>query len=122
MPGGEWLYREHGLVADSARALARGGVAKAWAIGFGFPRQRGFHFSVYERVGARMLAREVVRRGNFFCAQYVDSEDDDFNHYTPAMIAEYRGAADFTAWMAHLDHADPCWIAGEEVRALVPEL
>ena len=62
--GGRWTHEHAGEAADAAKAMARGGMPSCWAVAHHFPKSKRFHFSRYGLEGARMLAREVVRRGN----------------------------------------------------------
>ena len=65
--GGRWTKEHTGEVADYVLAKARGGLADEWAQAVDFPRSRRFSMNRYTREGARWLAKEFARRGNFFC-------------------------------------------------------
>lgn len=119
--GGRWTQAHVGEAADVAMAIARGGLATSWATALKFPKSKRFHFSKYGRDGARQLAREVARRGNFFCNQYHKFQGDYRKfRQTSAMADQYLESVEWLDWVIGLDNNHPCFAAALQVRALRP--
>lgn len=119
--GGRWTQAHVGEAADAAMAMARGGIPTEWAKAHKFPRSRRFHFSKYGREGARMLALEVARRGNFFCGQYYNHDGDHMTfRHTVAGARAYVEQLEWLDWVCGLSNDDPCFAAALQVRALFP--
>ena len=121
VPGGRWTLDHTGEVADYVMAKARGGLAAAWALAVEFPRSRRFSMHRYTREGARWLAREFARRGDFFCKQYYDglAADEPFEH-TDATNALYVESIAYLDWALPLDIEGPCFAAVVDIRLTFP--
>jgi hypothetical protein len=121
--GGVWTANHVGEAADAAMGMARNGIATRWAQYFKFPKSKRFHFSRYGRADARMLAQEFARRGNFFCALFVQSGLDleTFN-YTQAMVNLYVESEEFIEWLLGIGFDNPAFDMGVAVRHLVPDI
>ena len=121
--GGVWTFEHAGEVADAAMGYARGGLATAWAAAYNYPKSKRFHFGRYGRENARMLAKEYIRKGNYFCRMWVDSDDDaEAFVYTRAMVAGYVPSYEFINWAADLAIDDPSFDMALEVRELAPDV
>ena len=116
--GGLWTKKNKGDVVDFVVCQCRAGFPKNWCQLAHFPKSRRFSMRRYSPEGARQLALEVARRGNFFCQQYFDS-DGEIVH-TPATNSEYEESLPFLDWALDLDMEDPCMLAVMQIRDLQP--
>ena len=119
VPGGRWTKEHTGEVADYVLAKARGGLADEWAQAVGFPRSRRLSMNRYTREGARWLAKELARRGNFFCTQYYQGvvANGVFVHIE-ATNAMYVESIEYLDWALPLDTEGPGFSAVFEIRRI----
>jgi hypothetical protein len=118
--GGKWTAQHVGTVADRVAANASGQVAKDWCTIFGWPKSTSFSFNRYSEAGAVQLAREVVRRGNYFYKLWLHSEEED-PQYTVAQHAGYVEDLEWLDWICAEDNASLGFARGQAVRSMVPE-
>lgn len=119
--GGRWTKEHTGEVADYVMAKARGGLADEWARAVGFPRSRRFSMNRHTAEGARELAKELARRGDFFCSQYYDgwTAAGPFKH-SAASHALYSESGEYLDWACSLDIDGPCFVAVVELQQICP--
>ena len=114
------VTRDHtGQVTDCARGQATNGNVKRWCDDYAFPKGKSFAFNLYEREGAMKLAREFCRRGNYFAALHAESMGDHFE-LSDHDVAACGDGGEFVAWFVSLDHEDPGYRKGLEVKEIAP--
>jgi hypothetical protein len=118
--GGKWTKENKGVVADGVAAYARKGCATDWCQVYKFPRQVSFMYNKFGRDVANSLAREYVRRAQFFFVQWY-SGVDDMLVYQPHHLAAYEEGLEWLEFIASLDAHGVAFKRALEIRALVPQ-
>ncbi len=118
--GGRWTKEHIGISADRVAVLARGEAAKIWCGTFQWPRMTSFSFSKYTEAGAVELAREVLRRGNYFFRQWLYSEETDYK-YTDSVLAGYQEDLEWVTWMTAQDTESVEFGRAMAVRRMLPK-
>ena len=116
--GGKWTATHKKLVSDAASCHARA-LAVDWCDAFKFPKQAGFYHSVYGAEGARVLGREVARRGTHFFELYLES-DDGWTQYSDKELSSYVESIDWVEWLSEQDIMSPQFERGMEIRRILP--
>ena len=117
--GGRWTAEHVDKVADRVAANARGSLAIEWCRQFRWPKMTSFAFNKYSQAGAVELAREVARRGKYFYAIWLYSEDLEFR-YSEADLNGYLEELGWVNWMLAQDVESVCFGRGMEVCRLQP--
>ena len=117
--GGRWTMANRGVPADAIGSFSRGAPTEVWCRSCRWPRQRTFHFSKYSHEGARQLADEVCRRGNYFMNCWVKAGSPDVFCFKE-VIGAYPENFEFIDWLTEQPLDSACFSAGVGVRALVP--
>ena len=117
--GGMQTATSKSVVADAAVCLRRAFV-ETWCSKYQFPRHSAFYFSLYGQEDARVMAREVARRGTHFFNIYLEAGDDSFR-YSPGDIVSYEEPLDWVHWMSSRDVSSHCFRRASGIRRLVPK-
>lgn len=117
--GGNWTSSNVGVAADCAMGIFRDKQTGRWAETFHFPLSKSFKFNLYSRDAAIKLAREFLRRANYFAGLYFDSTDDNFV-YAQHHVAACGDCPGFVSWLCSLDPEDPALRRGQEIRSISP--
>lgn len=105
-----------GMAADAIGSFARGGETETWCIPSAWPRQRTFYFAKYRREGARQLAVEVCRRGNYFTNRWVETGSPSPFSYKD-LDETYPDILEWITWLTEQPTDSPrCFLAGVGVR------
>ena len=70
-------------------------------------------------MNARMLAEEVVRRGDLFFGQWVDAGSPDAFDFNP-FVPTYRSSAEWQGWFDDLALSSATSQAAFSIKDLVP--
>ena len=117
--GGQWTAANRGVAADAIGAFARGAESATWCTACAWPRQRTFHFSRYSQQGARHLAEEICRRGNYFMNRWVEAGSP--HPFCFKDVAEaYPDNFEWIVWLSEQPIESACFAAGMGVRGLIP--
>ncbi len=117
--GGRWTARHVGISADRVAVLARGEAARIWCADYQWPKMTSFSFNRYTQAGAVELAREVLRRANYFFRQWLYAEETEYK-YTDAVIAGYSEELEWVTWMAAQETNSVTLERAMVVRRMVP--
>lgn len=106
--GGRWTYANTGLVADSAGCLGRSHVYD-WCRHYRFPTQKTFALRRYGHDTATRLAKEYVRRGNYFYNMWMFYGSDYAHVFNAGDLDSFENDMpmdDFLTWSLSLDLDD----------------
>ena len=118
--GGKWTAAHVGKVADRVAANSSGMAAKTWCDLYNWPKTTSFSFSRYSEAGAVVLARQVVRRGNYFYRVWLNADPDLFR-YSDADLAGYPEDVEWLDWMIAQELESISFKRGTEVRSMLPK-
>ena len=62
--GGKWTSENKGVISDGWAGYSRSGAPREWCTLYSWPRQHANYYSVYGLEGAKLLAKEYVRRSH----------------------------------------------------------
>ena len=117
--GGQWSVKlKKKLTTDFGSYAQDKSVAK-WCEQTKFPERKSFAVNRYGLGNARVLAEEVVRRGDHFMAGWVDAGSPvpfDFS----ALAASYRTTAEYEQWFDDLPLDSWSSKAAFDVREIIP--
>jgi len=120
--GGDWTAEHIGVAANCSFCKPRKGLATLWCERFQYPKGHTFAFHLYRgRRNANELAREWVRRSEFFFMQYFNAEDKAGFRYTQAHKDAWTDSPEFQAWMLSFRSVEhPAFRRGHELRLEYP--
>jgi len=119
--GGDWTAAHCRVGSNAAGGFACEGLAKLWCTRYRYAKQHVFHFLEYgSRNAAIQLAREYVRRSEFFIRQYFDAADKAGFRYTEERTSAYVPHVDFRDWMLTMPITHKAFIRGHLLLAEFP--
>ena len=96
--GGAWTMREMGVAADAVSCYARAWCLP-WCASYGWPTSSRYGFVRYGRDEAHQLAREWLRRAEYFYNLFVVAGYDEHFQYTVVHCTEYEENLDFIVFI-----------------------
>ena len=118
--GGGHTFGEKGVLTDCVAGYARA-WAKDWAKKYGWGTMKSYSFNLYGRYQADELAKEWVRRSEYFYLLFEGAQDEAFE-YTQADIDAYGERLEFLEFMVGEGPGTRAFTAGLELRGKAPRL
>jgi len=118
--GGIWFVKQGKTLTTDFQSIAKDKSIATWCEKTLFPERKSFSTNRYGHHNARMLAEEVVRRGDYFLGAWVDAGSPlpyDFQPLVPA----YRAPAEFHEWLDELPLNSVSSKAAFMVMGLIPQ-
>ena len=101
--GGEWTAAFCGVEANACAAFPRAGSMK-WCRTYKWPQQKGFYYGIHDGdLNCNMLAREWVRKADWFFNIWLDNGRNYAYHYTEEDLASCPENDEFINWACDLD-------------------
>ena len=117
--GGEWSVKLFKKLTTDFGSYAKDKSIAKWCALTNFPERKSFAVNRYGMANSRMLAEEVVRRGDFFLGAWVDAGSPSAYDFHP-LVAAYRSTAEYEQWFDDLPLDSWSSKAGFALRDLVP--
>ena len=117
--GGEWSVKLFKKLTTDLGSYAKDKSIAKWCALTNFPERKSFAVNRYGMANSRMLAEEVVRRGDFVLGAWVDAGSPSAYDFHP-LVAAYRSTAEYEQWFDDLPLDSWSSKAGFAIRDLVP--
>ena len=95
--GGEWSIRQGKKLTTDFQSIAKDKSVAKWCENTLFPARKSFSTSFYGHISARMLAEEVVRRGDYFGSWIEAGFPVPYDYYP--LVPGYRTSAAYQEWL-----------------------
>ena len=115
--GGYWTATHLGAASNCAGCFARN-FAKVFCARFQWPKQRTFAYNKYTQEGSVILAREWMRRSNFFFNAWCESVGEET--FSEPSSLEVPENFEFIEWACAQDEHSETWTQIQELRRAVP--
>jgi hypothetical protein len=117
--GGQWTAANRGVAADAVGMFSRGLATQRWCLATEWPRQRSYYFTKYSMLGAKQLAEEICRRGNYFMSCWVNAgQPRPFIFFAAAEC--YPEDFEWIEWLSEQPIESDAFAAGVHIRGLIP--
>ena len=117
--GGEWSVKQGRKLTTDFQSVAKDTSIATWCEKTLFPERKSFSTNYYGHLNSRMLAEEVVRRGEYFFGAWLGAGSPAPYDYNP-LVPAYRSPAEYQEWFDDLPLDSFSSKAAFLVRDLIP--
>ena len=117
--GGVWSVHRSKRITSDFQSMAKDKSIAGWCEKTTFPARKSYSTNLYGPQNARMLAEEVVRRGEYFFSAWIEAGSPvPFDSFPLAL--GYKSTSEYCEWFDMLPLSEPSWKAAYEIQEMVP--
>lgn len=117
--GGVWSVHRSKRITSDFQSMAKDKSIAGWCEKTTFPARKSYSTNLYGPQNARMLAEEVVRRGDYFFSAWIEAGSPVPFDCFPLALG-YKSTSEYCEWFDMLPLSEPSWKAAYEIQQMVP--